>query len=227
MISIPLMASSAVAHWLASESFFILVEEGGYFATHHAFTGITYDTPWASDPNKYLPQDPNLPYSTTITLTYASQPLIFLCALSAIVLVLPFLLSAQRVSGVFHAGNSSYAISAACHVSDRHNSPEPSEALQAQTPEAGVTPTADSDDEGSGEALLGDGEDQGEGWQSDKEYDATASRRKLAKSKLRWGEVKMSRAWQSHWEFSEPVHHLGFGTEGDYISAPVLGRWYA
>ncbi|KAG4220163.1 hypothetical protein PC116_g31358 [Phytophthora cactorum] len=51
---------------------------------------------------------------------------------------------------------------------------------------------------------------------------------KLARSKIRWGVVKMPPEWHAKYDNDDaPVEHLSFGVEEDEVTPPEPGRLYA
>ena len=53
------------------------------------------------------------------------------------------------------------------------------------------------------------------------------NRRRISRSKLKWGEVTMPQSFHERWaDFGEPVGHLSFGTASQWLGAPVEGRMY-
>ncbi|KAI0554466.1 hypothetical protein F4679DRAFT_526149 [Xylaria curta] len=56
----------------------------------------------------------------------------------------------------------------------------------------------------------------------DKSKDSANALQKVARSKIRWGVLKMPPEWLDEHDY-EP---LGFGVEGDEVTSPVEGKWY-
>jgi hypothetical protein len=49
----------------------------------------------------------------------------------------------------------------------------------------------------------------------------------ISQSKIRWGVIRMPAEFYNEYECAEPYEHLGFSVEGDEISPPQYGKYYA
>lgn len=79
----------------------------------------------------------------------------------------------------------------------------------------------------SKQSLLGRSE-RSSSEESDEMDGESSSFKKLARSKIRWGVVKMPPEWHAEWDNEDDVvEHLSFGVEEDDVESPEPGRLYA
>ncbi|KAK7981155.1 Cytochrome-b5 reductase [Apiospora arundinis] len=214
-ISIPLLATGMVLHWLASNSIFFLIMEGGWWCdTDNAGRCIARH---AVDPaNRAL--DPN----AVVAVGYSMSAILSLLILAAVLATIPLFASLYRLPGDMIAGGcNSLALSAACHgfYPSRHRDPAGSIdarrlASSNQTPDEETgsrgnlqrqeTEISQLDDVNSRDELV-----------------------KLAQSKLRWGVTPLTSELRDVVNKSgQEALHLGFATEENFISPPVEGELY-
>lgn len=211
--SVPLMVSCGILHWLMSNTIYIFISQGDYFAS------LLEDASGSSYP------DPSLPPGSTVSVGYSVIALITLIVIGFIGATIPLVLSRRRLPGSAVAvGCNSFVISASCHVSmlskpdaEFKSSSEPplhglddsSEALELDENQF-PTRTDVDDDETSRQSL------------EEKRLE------RIAQSRLKWGVVQMTDDWYQR--YGEPygnVGHISFGTTEDEVGSPRDGQWYA
>lgn len=211
--SIPLMIGSGILHWFLSNTIYVFISHGDYFA------------PLLEDTSGSSYTDPSLPHGSTASVGYSVIALVTLIVIAFIGATIPLLLSRRRLPGSAVAvGCNSFVISASCHVSmlskpeddlkvpsepPLHGRDVSSEALELIENQVPTWAEAD-DDEISRQSL------------EEKRLE------KIAQSRLKWGVVKMSDDWyQEYGEAQGDVGHISFGTTEDEVGSPRDGHWYA
>ncbi|KAI1745063.1 hypothetical protein F4680DRAFT_404141 [Xylaria scruposa] len=268
--SLPLIALSALLHWLLSNTIYVIVSNGGYLDIYFLYS------------NSFDPSDPSLPVGAVAALGFSPISLFIVVLLSSILVAIPAFFSLKRVSPrMVTLGSNSLLISMACRVSPllltgksttlgpdvgseysflacplpisntdwseetdsllklttlrfplgSHNEAEDREGhggvengelcedMRAEESQGNMDSRGATSDLEAGElhgnTELGDDVD-------DRSKDSADTLQKVARSKIRWGVLKMPPEWLDKHDY-EP---LGFGVEGDDVTSPVEGKWY-
>jgi len=197
-----------------------------------------------------FPDDTSLPDSTAVFVAYSTKALLTLLVLCIILVLIPPLLSLKRLpAGMTIPGCNSFAISAACHVSNisyavrnrfvsDENTPRSSRSFSRRGSIRTTRYTAVEEEEE--EDWIEDPKSANDltPYYHQSEIDIYISDQKkekkqtmfskLAQSKLRWGVVKMPPEWYEEYRFEgHPVGHLSFGVEEDDVYPPIEGDLYA
>ncbi|KAI3324618.1 hypothetical protein HD806DRAFT_521724 [Xylariaceae sp. AK1471] len=272
--SLPLIALSALSHWLLSNTIYIILSTGEYLQAGY------------SDYRQGL-SDPSLSADIVVALGYSPISLFVVVVLSSIAVTIPVFFSLKRVSSdIVPVGTNSLLISMACRVSplslteknaalapgaeseyelsahtlpglDVEGNEETDSLMQLETLRFPLEPHDDTAEDGEGHGAVQVWEHRGnvdagemtsnaENSEShiinnnnnnnnnitynsdlhsdvdDGPNDLDSVLRKVARSKIRWGVLKMPPEWYEEHDY-EP---LGFGVEGEEVTAPVEGRWY-
>jgi hypothetical protein len=170
-----------------------------------------------------------------------------------VLVFVPAALAFLRVpSDVLNVGSNSIAISAACHVSPKARAT--SDDVSASPPESSRASLTSSLEETHSEyslplsaSLHNDGSDCGESlaWGGGRQASyhvhgddliemtelikltENGLLEQISQSKIRWGVIRMPAEFYNEYDCAEPYEHLGFGVEGDEISSPQYGKYYA
>ncbi|KAI1746565.1 hypothetical protein F4782DRAFT_524082 [Xylaria castorea] len=208
------MGTSALLHWILSNTIYVFISIGGYYSIDHPAT-----------------QDQSLPDTSAVFVGYSIKALLALTVISTFLTSLPILLSLKRLPmNIVVPGCNSLAISAACHVSRlsnavKHQSMDDDTSSSRSTPSPAPT-TPNQTSESSYDRLI-------HGW-IETTIDGVGHSihepslfKKLAQSKLRWGVVEMPPEWYTEFGHHSSVGHLSFGVEEDNVSPPIEGQFYA
>ncbi|KAI0100684.1 hypothetical protein F4776DRAFT_649322 [Hypoxylon sp. NC0597] len=224
--SLPLIAVSIFLHWLLSNTIYLFISTGGYYGTSNFISGAKVD--------------PSLPPNTAIAVGYSLYSLMALLIASCVLILIPILLSLKRLPpNMVNIGNNSFALSAACHASklshavkspknvaapgsteSPHFSRQEGVPSDIEMQQLVMTHRSSSQQSLASERLVNhQGEEDG-GEQS--------SFRRLARSKIRWGVIRMPPEWYAEYEHEGVVvEHLSFGVQEDDVRDPVRRRLYA
>lgn len=211
--SVPLVISSGMLHWLLSNTIYIVISQGDYFA---ALLQTDSDSTYS---------DPSLPPGSTVSVGYSVIAMIILVSIGLIGIIIPIIWSRKRLPGFANSvGCNSFAMSASCHVS---KIARPEFELEA-SPNSSVHGLGDSQEAFElieSQLLTSTDADDDETPSNDSEEGRLE---KVAQSKLKWGVVKMPDDWyQTHNESYGNVGHISFGTTEDEVENPQDGHWYA
>ncbi|KAI0856680.1 hypothetical protein F4860DRAFT_492388 [Xylaria cubensis] len=211
--SLPLMGTSAILHWILSNTIYVFISIGGYYSNETAF------------------HDPSLPDTSAVYVGYSTKALLALTIISTFLTSLPILLSLKRLpKNIVVPGCNSLAISAACHVSRlsnsvKHQSMDDDTNSSRSTPSSAPT-TPNQTSELSYDRLIHDWIETTVDGVGHNEHEPSLFR-KLAQSKLRWGVIEMPPEWYTKFGHHSSVGHLSFGVNEDNVSPPVEGKYYA
>ncbi|KAI0533756.1 hypothetical protein GGR58DRAFT_485453 [Xylaria digitata] len=223
--SLPLIALSAFLHFLISNTLYVVVSFGGYLKA-------TYDN---------IDTQSGLPENAAVLIGYSPISLLVVPIVATILITIPIILSFKKLPpNMVIVGSNSLAISAACHASSLSRAtldnraqdiPRDGGGISEEVNDGGLTETRQrqsseyTDVESTSmlhnhdpESMLGDNEGVS------KNLDVLG---RIARSKIRWGVVKMPPEWYTTFTQNDEVEHLSFGVEKDEVSSPEPGRWYA
>ncbi|KAF2969729.1 hypothetical protein GQX73_g3813 [Xylaria multiplex] len=223
--SLPLIALSAFLHFLISNTLYVIVSLGGYLRVGH--------------PHDF--DQPGLPEDTAVRLGYSPISLLVVPIVATILITIPIILSFKKLpANMIIVGSNSLSISAACHASSLSRAtlgnrargiPRDGGGISEEVNDDGSTETRQrqsseyTDVESTSmlhnhdlESILSDNEGVS------KSLDVLG---RIARSKIRWGVVKMPPEWYTTFTQNDEVEHLSFGVEKDEVSPPEPGRWYA
>ncbi|KAI0911442.1 hypothetical protein F4823DRAFT_585781 [Ustulina deusta] len=218
--SLPLIAVSVFLHFLLSNTIYVVVSFGGYLK-------VLYGS---------VDSEPGLPADSTVLIGYSPLSLLVLLIVTTILVTIPIILSLKKLPpNIAIVGANSQAISAACHASSLSQA-----VLYTQTQNI----------HSDGDEINDDGLTETQQRQSNEYADMelasmlrnhdTASIEgdnasvasnigvlgRIARSKIRWGVVKMPPEWYETFVEDDEVGHLSFGVEKDEVLPPEPGRWY-
>jgi hypothetical protein len=249
--SLPLIGMSIFLHWMMSNSFYIVVAEGGktlpgslilYLPTHLLM--INLEEYFKSSLFNSVAVDDSLAPGMSIAFGYSGISILILICIFFVLLLGPILLGLLRLPGYMKVvGSNSRAISAACHVSPvsqalRQADAGNSKARKAKKKQWSIprgSQGSKDDIEMWSLTLVNDDlemhpTDTDEASTTGKYslYDAEEDiRDRLAKSEIKWGEVKMPPEWYAQFaRFNEQMGHLGFGVQEDHIDIPKNDNLY-
>ncbi|KAI0843705.1 hypothetical protein F5Y06DRAFT_255622 [Hypoxylon sp. FL0890] len=225
--SLPLIAVSILLHWLLSNTIYVFISTGGYYGTYYFLSEAKVD--------------PSLPQNTTVAVGYSLYSLMALLIASCVLIPIPILLSLKRLpSNMINVGNNSFALSAACHVSKLshavrppNNSTESSSIsdqgalrgdIEMQQLTIGRQPSQQSL---ASEPLVEDQDRDRDRDQNQEDDGERSSFQNLARSKIRWGVIRMPPEWYAeHAHEGAIAEHLSFGVREDNVRAPMPYRLY-
>ncbi|KAK9420702.1 hypothetical protein SUNI508_00793 [Seiridium unicorne] len=240
--SIPLIACSIFLHWLLSNTVYLFVSEGGYYAS----TNTEYS-------------DPSLPSNTATLMGFSVKALLVMLIVSLVLVLIPIVLSFMRLpSGTVLVGSNSFAISAACHVSsvsgaadvscpDISGNPAPSgrgTLSSKYSPLEDISYDNEQATEQTAQFRLADPKNRSNSIEMQRLINNQTSSQSLrtqhsnnqltqeelfvhvSRSKLRWGVVKMPAGFYAQFQGLGQYEHLSFGVEEDAVEPPVPGKYY-
>ncbi|KAM0816085.1 hypothetical protein AB5N19_01886 [Seiridium cardinale] len=240
--SIPLIACSIFLHWLLSNTVYLFISEGGYYAS-----------------TKTEDSDPSLPNNTAILMGFSVKALLVMLIVSLVLVFIPIVLSFVKLpSGTVLVGSNSFAISAACHVSsisaaadvsspEISGNPAPSGrgTLASQySPLEDISYENEQTTEQTAQFRLTDPKTRSNSIEMQRLINNQISSQSLrtqhinnqltqeglfvhmSRSKLRWGIVKMPAGFYAQFQGLSLYEHLSFGVEEEAVEPPVPGRYY-
>ncbi|KAK6824637.1 hypothetical protein PG987_012131 [Apiospora arundinis] len=223
-ISIPVLIIGVILHWLASNSIFFLIMEGGFWF---------YAGPHVRDPTVHILDlgNPALASDAVVAVGYSPPAILSSLTLAAILAIMPLIASLYRLPGDMIAGGcNSLVLSAACHgfCPSRHRDPanNPSTVTDEED-NARLVPSSnqDPDEETEQRRSTSPGQESRSPRLDDDRLRQELV--KLAQSKLRWGVMPLTPELRDVVnENGQEAMHLGFATEDDFISPPVEGELY-
>ncbi|KAI0398924.1 hypothetical protein F4802DRAFT_591524 [Xylaria palmicola] len=222
--SLPLMALSALLHFLVSNTIYVIVSFGGYLKRGY----------------NNIDRQPGLPADSTVLIGYSPISLLVVPIATTILIMIPIILSFKKLPpNMVIVGANSLAISAACHASNLS---------QARLDNKTQKIHSDGDDihRGVNNGILTETRQRQSDEYADIEsgpmlrnYDTEATRsensgvatatdvlRRIARNKIRWGVVEMPPEWYKIRVRDKKVGHLSFGVEEDGVHPPKRGRLY-
>lgn len=155
---------------------------------------------------------------TFVGIGYSTTAILVTFLISLFLITVPIALSLKKYQGsMVVAGSNSMVISAACHSAPPDDTPPPSafrddSSVELQNLITPVRPQLQT---------------EYTGYSVDPTTDRIALMR-LARSRLRWGVVKMPVSFYAQFvDIKELVGHLTFGVPEQHVQPPEEGEWYA
>ncbi|EOO00978.1 hypothetical protein UCRPA7_3559 [Phaeoacremonium minimum UCRPA7] len=209
--SLPLLSISVLLHWLVSNTFYVYVIEGGYYTGEYDYATNTANT-------GEIMQKLGLASDTFVGIGFSTTAILTTFMISLVLIMIPIALSFKRYQGsMVVAGANSMVISAACHCSPINDTPPSTgfrddSSIELQNLISPVRPRLQT---------------EYSGFNFDADTDRTSLMR-LARSKVRWGVVKMPAVFYAQFvDIKECVGHLTFGAAEHHVEPPEEGEWYA
>ncbi|TGJ83976.1 hypothetical protein E0Z10_g4817 [Xylaria hypoxylon] len=222
--SLPLITVSAFLHFTVSNTVYVIVSFGGYLKSHY----------------NEIDSQPGLPEDSAVVIGYSPISLIVVLIVTTTLVTIPIILSFKKLPpNMVTVGSNSLAISAACHASS----------LSQAIPDT-QTQNTDSDGDGIDQGANNDNLTEMTQRRSNESTDLESASMpcnhdlesitgdnvgvehnidvlgEIARSKIRWGVVKMPPEWYRTFTQDDEIGHLSFGVEKDEVSSPEPGRWY-
>ena len=155
---------------------------------------------------------------TFVGIGFSTTAILTTFMISLVLIMIPIALSFKRYQGsMVVAGANSMVISAACHCSPINDTPPSTgfrddSSIELQNLISPVRPRLQT---------------EYSGFNFDADTDRTSLMR-LARSKVRWGVVKMPAVFYAQFvDIKECVGHLTFGAAEHHVEPPEEGEWYA
>ncbi|KAK6845649.1 hypothetical protein PG995_015759 [Apiospora arundinis] len=226
-ISIPVLITGIVLHWLASNSIFFLIMEGGFWYDQ---LNSSSDAAWhaVDRANKAICRD------AVVAVGYSPPAILGLLILGSILATVPLFVSLYRLPGDMIAGGcNTLVLSAACHAfcPSRHQDPaNNANTVTDDEDDARLLPSTNEEQAGGSESSSSPPPPPGRQETQISQSGDESSRDelvKLARSKLRWGVTPLTPELRDVVnESGQEALHLGFTTEENIISPPVEGELY-
>lgn len=248
--SIPLQAISILLHWIVSNTIYVVVVEGGYYSG-----GLSGSADWmihaVGPDNSY-----GLAPDSFIGIGFSSGAILLVFCLGLALLIVPLALGWRKYQGVMVvAAANSMVMSAACHVSAALETRNPSKTNSASFEHVKSEKSIAGEWMYGLRRLTGQKMSEGQSLLQQSRPDDTFAdgnkddgvkmvgreiileddgmpdllrRMRIARSKLKWGVVKMPAEFYEQFRGTDTeTLHLAFGVEEQEVYAPEEGRWYA